>query len=157
MLNEQCANFIPRFTSMSVAARDAQVRPVVGRALGCRVSADRRKLTVFLCASREAQLLACLRENGAIALTVTRPKTHETLQFKGTVSAILPWTDADRAEIAAYRQSFIEELAGLGYRHGFSGTVLAAGEDGMAVAFEPTAIYDQTPGPKAGAMLETRP
>ncbi|MBE0614092.1 MAG: pyridoxamine 5'-phosphate oxidase family protein [Burkholderiales bacterium] len=157
MLNEQCANFIQRYTSMSVAARDAHNRPVVGRALGCRVSADRRKLTVFLSGSREALALECLRENGAIALTVTRPTTNETLQFKGTVRDILTPSDADRAEIAAYRQSFVEELATMGYEPGFSDAVLAGSEDSMAVVFEPSAIYDQTPGPKAGAKLETRP
>jgi hypothetical protein len=157
MLNEQCASFIQRFTSMSIAARDAQNRPVVGRALGCRVSADRRRLTLFLSSSREAQALACLRENGAIALTVTRPSTNETLQFKGKVLDILPLSDADRAEIAAYRQSFVEELAALGYEPGFTRAVLAGSEDSVAVAFEATEIYDQTPGPKAGTLLEPLP
>lgn len=155
MLNEQCANFIPRFTSMSVAARDAHMRPVVGRALGCRVSADRRRLTLYLSGSREAQLLACLRENGMIALTVTRPTTHQTLQFKGRVLEILPATDADRAEIAAYRQSFVEELASVHYEAAFTRAVLAGDEDCVAVTFEPTAAYDQTPGPKAGTVLES--
>lgn len=157
MLNEQCAGFIRRYTSMSIAARDAHNRPVVGRALGCRVSADRRSLTVFLSSSREAQALACLRENGEMALTVTRPSTNETLQFKGTVLDIRAVSDADRVEIAAYRQSFVEELAALGYDPASSRAVLAGSEDSVAVVFEPSAMYDQTPGPKAGAMLETRP
>ena len=157
MLSEANAEFIRRFTSMSVATRDAQMRPVVGRALGCRVSADRRRLTIYLSASRAAHLLDCLRDNGAIALAVTRPTTNESLQFKGKVVEILPLSADDSAEIAAYRESFVAELASVGYNPEFSRGVLAGGDDSVAVVFEPVAMFNQTPGPKAGTKLETRP
>ena len=157
MLSEQCVNFIRRYTSMSVAARDATNRPVVGRALGCSVSTDRRRLAVFLSKHREAQVLVCLRENGAIALTITRPTTNETLQFKGKVLDIAPPTAEQRAEIVAYRESFVEELKSVGYEPAFSRAVLAGSEDSVAVVFEPMAIFDQTPGPKAGTKLEAGP
>ena len=157
MLREEHAAFVGRRTSMSVGVRGRENRPVVGRALGCRVSADRRLLTIFLSESREREALAGLRENGAIALTVTRPSTHETLQFKGIVRDILPRSTRDAEEVAAYRQSFVDELAVLGYDSRFSEAVVGGAEDCVAVVFEPTAIYDQTPGPKAGARLEGRP
>ncbi len=156
MLREEQAAFVRRYTSMSVGVRGGGNRPVVGRALGCRVSADRRRLTIFLSQRREKEVLDCLRENGAIALTVTRPKTHETLQFKGVVLDILPLSREDVAEIAAYRQSFVEELMALGYERDFSWAVVAGAEDSLAVVFEPNAIYNQTPGPKAGTKLEHR-
>jgi hypothetical protein len=156
MLTEANAAFIQRFTSMSVAARDAQNRPFVGRALGCRVSADRRKLTIFLSASRALQVLECLRLNGALALAVTRPTTHETLQLKGTVLDIGPPSSDDWTEIAAYRESFVQELASVGYRPDFSREVLAGSEDSVAVVFEPLTMFNQTPGPKAGTRLEGR-
>ncbi len=154
MLREEQAAFVRRYTSMSVGVRSGDNRPIVGRALGCRVSADRRTLTIFLSQSREKEVLDCLRENGAIALTVTRPKTHETLQFKGVLLEILPPSREDLAEIAAYRQSFVEELMALGYGKDFSWAVVAGAEDSLAVVFEPNAIYNQTPGPKAGTKLE---
>jgi hypothetical protein len=156
MLNAAKAAFIGRYTSMSVAARDARNRPVVGRALGCSVSADHRRLTVFLSASRAGPVLECLEENGAIALAVTRPTTNETLQLKGTVVDILPPTADDAAEIAAYRESFVAELAALGYGGEFSRGVVAGGEDSVAVVFELVAVFDQTPGPKAGTRMEGR-
>lgn len=157
MLSTQCANFIQRFTSMSVAARQGQNRPVVGRALGCRVSADRGRLAIFLSASRERQVLECLRDNGAIALTITRPTTHETLQFKGSVLDIVPPSAEDKAAMAAYLQSFVDELVSIGYEAGFARAVLGGGEDSVAVVFEPLAIFNQTPGPKAGTKLGTPP
>jgi hypothetical protein len=157
MLSEANALFVKRFTSMSLGARDAQNRPVVGRALGCCVSADRRRLTIFLSASRAAQLLECLRNNGAIALAVTRPTTHETLQFKGSVLDIRPLSAEERTEMEEYRESFIQELAAIGYNRQMASGVVAGPEDALAVVFEPVAIFNQTPGPKAGTKLEARP
>lgn len=156
MLSEAHAAFVRRFTSMSVGARDAQNRPVVGRALGCRVSPDGRRLTVFLSASRAAQLLECLHDNGAIALAITRPTTHETLQFKGSVVDIRALSAEDKIEMEAYRESFVQELAAIGYNRKFASGILAGSEDGVAVEFEPVAMFDQTPGPRAGTRLAAR-
>ena len=157
MLSQAQALFVRRHTSMSVGVRDAQNRPVVGRALGCCVSSDRRTLTIFLSASRAVQLLECLRNNGAIALAVTRPTTHETLQFKGSVLDIRPLSPEDKVEMERYRESFIQELATIGYNRQMASGVVAGPEDAIAVVFEPAAIFNQTPGPKAGTKLETRP
>ncbi len=157
MLNPEHAAFIARYTSMSVAARDARNRPAVGRALGCRVDEDGRTLTVFLSAGRSAAVLACLRENGAIALAVTRPTTNQTLQLKGTVAAIVPVTGDDVAEMTAYRESFVEELAVLGYGAELARGVLAGADDSVAVVFAPGVVFDQTPGPKAGRVMDARP
>jgi hypothetical protein len=157
LLSEANADFVRRRTSINVAARDAQNRPAVARALGCLVSGDRRRVTVFLSATHAAQVLCCLQENGAIAVAITRPTTHETLQIKGRVVGIVPLSDADRAVMAAYRESVIEELSPLGYRPEFVQTLLAGSDDGVAVGFEPTALFNQTPGPKAGEKLEALP
>ncbi len=157
LLSEADAAFVQRRTSMTIAARDAQNRPVVARAFGCRVSADRRRVTVFLGIEHSPQALDCLRENGAIALAVTRPRTHETLQLKGQVLDIAPLSDEDRAEMAAYQQSFVDELASIGYRTEFARSVLDAGsKDCVAVTFAPAQLFNQTPGPKAGQKLGPR-
>ncbi|MBT9613201.1 MAG: pyridoxamine 5'-phosphate oxidase family protein [Burkholderiales bacterium] len=153
LLTEANAAFLPHRTSMNVAARDAQNRPAVARGLGCRVSADRRKLTVYLSTTHSAQVLQCLRENGAIAVAVTRPKTHETLQLKGMVLDIAPLTADDRAAMIAYQDSFVDELAQIGYRTEFTRTLLAGSEHCVAVVFEPTEMFNQTPGPKAGEKM----
>lgn len=153
LLNEANAAFIQRHTSINVAGRDAQNRPVLARGLGIRVSPDRRTLTVFLSETHSIRLLHCLRENGAIAVAVTRPRTHETLQFKGRVCEIVPLSDEDRAEMAAYQDSLAEELGSLGCRREFTCQLLAGSEHAVAVVFEPVELYNQTPGPKAGEKL----
>lgn len=153
LLDAASAAFIQRRTSISVAARDARNRPEVARASGCLVAADRRRLTVFLCPGHAGPVLDCLRRNGAIAVAITRPSSHETLQIKGTVTGIAPVSDAERAVMAAYRDSFVAEIMPLGYRAEFADAVIPFGEDCLAVTFLPSAVYDQTPGPKAGDKL----
>jgi hypothetical protein len=156
LLTEAVAAFMQRHTSMNVAARDAQNRPAIARGLGCRVSDDRLRITVFLSTTHSAQVLQCLRENGVIAMAVTRPKTHETYQFKGRVLDIAPLSDEDRAAMAAYQDSLVEELGNIGYRPEFTRMLVAGGEDGVAVVFEPLEMFNQTPGPKAGEKLGER-
>lgn len=153
LLSEAHAAFIQRHTSMNVAGRDAHKRPALARGLGIRVSPDRRTLTVFLSTTHSGQVLKCLRENGDIAVAVTRPTTHETLQFKGRVREIVPLSDEDRVEMAAYQDSFAAELEPLGYRRDFVRQLLAGSANAVAVVFEPAAMFDQTPGPKAGEKL----
>ena len=153
LLSEANADFVQRHTSMNVAGRDAQNRPALARGLGIRVSPDCCTLTVFLSETHSSQVLQCLRENGAIAVAVTRPKTHETLQFKGRVREIVPLSIEDRKAMAAYQDSFAEELETLGYRREFTRQLLAGSENAVAVVFEPSAMFDQTPGPKAGEKL----
>ena len=92
-----------------------------------------------------------------IALAVARPTTAETLQFKGPVRDIRPLSAEDKVEIEEYRESFVQELAGIGYNREMANGVVAGAEDAVAVVFEPVAIFNQTPGPKAGTKIEAHP
>ena len=150
LLSEADAAFLPRRTSMSIAARDAYNRPVVARAFGCRVSRDRRLVTIFLSTAHSPLALYCLRENGMIALAVTRPTTHETLQLKGRVVDIAPVTDADREEMTVYQDSVLAEIGSRGYTPEFVRAVFGGTGECVAVSFEPASLFNQTPGPHAG-------
>lgn len=158
LLDEATADSIQHHTSINVAARDAHNRPSVTRAFGCRVSPERREVTVFLSPERAAAVLADLRDNGTIAVVANRPSTHETIQLKGRVSRIEPVSPADLQHMAAYLDSFVEELAVIGYAAYFVHKLdPEVGRNCLAVTFEPNAAFDQTPGPKAGEKLGAAP
>lgn len=76
VLDEVHAAFIQYRVTMNVAARNASLITTITRALGCRVSDDRRRVTVFLPAERCQTLLDNLRANGVIAVVAVRPSTH---------------------------------------------------------------------------------
>jgi hypothetical protein len=154
LLDEARATFITRRVAMNVASRSAACMPSLVRAYGCRVSADRRRVTVFVPVPRSTAVLEDLRAGGAIAVVFTLPRSHETLQLKGIKADIVPLQVGDSACVAAYVQSFIEEINGIGYSMEFARALASGADDELVgLAFEPTAAFVQTPGPNAGKPL----
>lgn len=153
LLDPDEARFIQGGVSISVAARTADLKPVVSRALGCRVGVDRRSVIVFLSRAIAAAVLSCLEANGAIAAVFTLPSTHQTLKLKGSDATIVDLDPGDRQLIEDYRHRFALELATLGYTARFQGAVVPMMPDLVAVRFTPSAAFDQTPGPGAGRVL----
>ena len=51
LLDEEGAAFVQGGVSIVAASRDAALVPSIGRVVGCRVAADRRRVTVFVAAS----------------------------------------------------------------------------------------------------------
>jgi hypothetical protein len=156
LLDEVLADFIQHHVSINVATRDAGNLPTLTRALGCRVSPDRRRITVFISVPRSEELLRNLRDNGAIAAVFSRPTTHQTIQVKASDATIVALEDGDRALMAAYGATFIEDIRQIGYQDPFaSAMVSAVDEEAVGIAFTPTAAFVQTPGPAAGQPLRS--
>lgn len=156
LLDEANADFIQHHVAINVAACGAGNVPALTRALGCRVSPDRRRITVFVSPARAERLLQCLHTNGAIAAVFSRPSTHQTLQVKGVDAAVTPLTGGDHERIAAYRESFIEELLKIGLSQRYAAAVISApSDDAVGVTFTPAAAFVATPGPNAGQRLKS--
>jgi hypothetical protein len=141
--------------SVHIASRDASNVPSVGRALGCRIAPDRRRVTIFVSATQAPELVADLRGSGMAAAVFSRPSTHETIQIKGDDATVGALADGDLPLIAAYADALVRDLQALGYAEAF-GRALTDFDpaDLVAVAFTPKAAFRQTPGPNAGAPLE---
>lgn len=156
-LSPEDAAFIQGGVSIHAAARDASNDTAVARAIGCRVSADRRQVTIFLSAVQAAPLLANVRGNGVIATVFSEPSSHRTIQLKGTDAAVVPSTPDDPHLWSSYRARLTAEDRPLGFSDAFVRAMLSpASGDVVAVAFTPSAAFQQTPGPRAGAPLPAR-
>lgn len=154
-LDSELAGFIQsEGVAMHAASRDGKNVPSLARALGCRVSPDRTRVTIFLLASHSASMLADYAANRHIALVVTLPSTHRTVQLKGEDAAVEPLREGDLALVARHRDGFVRELTRLGYAASLPETLLAAARgDVVAVSFTVSAAFVQTPGPSAGTPL----
>jgi hypothetical protein len=151
LIGSEQAALMARRVSVIVGSRDAQHRPHVMRAVGCRVSPDRRRISVFLIASSSQAVLADLRENGLIAVVFSEPTTHRTAQFKGSDAVVAPLEPGDADTVADYLQRFIAEIGQIGFTAEVARTMLGhAPDDLVAVHFTPSAGFEQTPGPTAG-------
>jgi hypothetical protein len=154
VLSEANAAFIQHHVSINIASRDAQHRPSLSRGYGCRVTADRQHVTVFVSEPAAMVLLTDIRQHGVLAAVFSRPSTHETLQLKAVNARIVPLGAGDTALIAGHMDSFCEELMALGYDNTFAS---AFGRQMLppfaSITFTPSAAFVQTPGPNAGRKL----
>jgi len=154
LLDDDNAAFIQSGVSINAASSGPGNVPAVSRALGCRLSPDRNRVTVFLAASRSAALLEAIAASRRIAVVFSQPSTHRTIQLKGTDAARAGVEDGDRALIERCAEGFGADLAAAGYGEGLADLLLDAEPgDVVAVSFSPSAAFNQTPGPGAGRPL----
>jgi hypothetical protein len=156
LLDEDNAAFVQGGVSIVAASRDADLVPSTGRIAGCRVSADRRRVSVFVAATQAPALLADVRACRRIAVVFTRPTTHRTLQLKADDAVVRPATADEMELLPRHIEAFAIEIAALGYSGAQARALLACSEgDVQAIDFTPSAAFEQTPGPKAGTPLAT--
>ena len=157
LLNEQQAAFLGGPVAVNLASHDVALVPSLSRAYGCRVSADRREVTVFVSKPRSETILCDLAAGAQIAVVFSRPKTHETLQIKGACARIQPLEPGDREIMLASSVAFSTEIIALGYSENFSHALMTpATDEAVGIVFLPVAVFEQTPGPKAGMRLDPR-
>jgi hypothetical protein len=158
LLDAKQAEFLRGPVAINAASHDGARLPSITRAYGCRVSADRREVVIFLSRRRSREILSDLAAGSPIAVVFSRPKTHETLQIKGIRGRIQELQAGDREIMLACGAAFTAEIMALGHSEGFSRALMApANDDAVGVAFTPSALFEQTPGPHAGMRLEPRP
>lgn len=153
-LDSEHTAFITGPVSINVAARGSDGFPALMRAVGCRVSEDRCSLIIVLSATAGADVIAGIRQSGAVAVVFSEPPTHRTLQVKGRDARVLPAEPGDAAFAERYRDGLARVLAALGYAEDMVRAFLTyPPEDLVTVRFEPSAAFSQTPGPHAGEAL----
>ena len=146
-----------RGVSVIVASRDAALRPSVMRAVGSEVTDGGRAIAVYLSRPQSRQLVQDVAATGRIAVVFSEPSTHRTLQVKSSQVAMRNATEADRPALARYLASMEHEIQQVGFAPPLTRAMLGHRlEDVVALTFAPEQAFDQTPGPRAGAELETR-
>ncbi|WP_043114167.1 pyridoxamine 5'-phosphate oxidase family protein [Solimonas soli] len=151
------AEFIQGPRSIFVASRDAARRPSLARAIGARVTDDRRGILLLLHRDQAAPVLRDVEPRGELAVVFTSPPTHQTLQLKGRATRVALPADAG-ARVRAQVDAFTEMIAALGFGAPLIDAMFRAAPDALAaLAFAPAAVFEQTPGPQAGQRIGERP
>jgi len=153
-LDPEIAAFITGVTSMSVATRDAGLMPAVAKAVGCAVSADRRWLTVFVDREQAAQVTADIAAGSPISVVFSLPSTHRTVQIKGGPVTATAATAAQKVRARLHVDGIVEHLVQLGYAEGALRGFFGYDPNSLlALRFAPSAVFAQTPGPRAGERI----
>ena len=180
-LSPENAQFITKGLSITVASRDIRHVPSVSRALACRFaasesakpvsakpasskpvpsktvpdnSADGSQLVVILSRSQSTLLLADVERSAQVAVVITEPSTHRTLQLKGGDAVVADALEDDLAVVEASRQHFAADILPLGFSGAYN-DLLFHHESGdlCRIVFTPTDVFDQTPGVNAGSRI----
>jgi len=142
--------------SIVAASRDTQNRPLLGRAMACRVAGDGGRVTILLSRVKYPLLLDALRRSGTIAVSFTEPSTDRSIQVKGADVTVEPAGEADSARIATYFCLFTADLQRIHVKSDLAHAALGcAPADLAAVSFMPTVAFVQTPGAQAGSPIPT--
>jgi hypothetical protein len=137
---------------MHLATRNAELQPVSTFAFGLQTTGDGREVTVFLPATVAPGMIANLRDNGEMAVSVIRPTDHRALQLKGMWLGERRTSDADRAFVEGYRDALTQELGLVGVPRSIWRRVVWW--PSLALRMEVREVYVQTPGPKAGQRCD---
>ena len=143
-----------RGVSTIVGSRDLANRPSLMRAVGCEVTGDGHRITVYLSRQQARQVLQDVAATGQLAVVFSEPASHRTVQIKARSANIRPATPADLPVLQRYRLSMEHELQRIGIPPVMTRAMLAHQlDDLLAVTFAPEQSFNQTPGPQAGAAL----
>jgi hypothetical protein len=131
-----------------VGSVDASGRPLSSEAIGVRVEGETR-VTLFLAAAGNAATLENVARSGRIAIVSCLARDHATVQLKGRVRGVRPALESERPELDA----FVEQVAVVLDAIGLPKDVTRRMNRWPAYALdvEVEAVFDQTPGPRAGA------
>jgi hypothetical protein len=135
--------------ALIVGGVDESGVPYATRGWGFRVDAG---LPVVLLDADDADATACLTPGRHIAVSAADVRTFRSMQFKGVVVSVSAATEADAAAVEHYLTAFYDAVVEVdGVRRDLVERVTPSRYS--ACRFEPRDLYDQTPGPSAGAAL----
>jgi hypothetical protein len=134
-----------------VATRDRELWPESSLAMGAKAECDRGVVTVYVPSVLAGPTRKNLDDNGEVAITMTRPSDHKSIQVKGRVRAIRESGEVDRELLAVRRSAQVEQFAGVGIPRELTRRVVWW--PSVAIEIDVREVYSQTPGPRAGEPL----
>ena len=150
-LDEAMTGFLQQGLPMHLGTRDDQLEPNGARAVALKVEDDRQHIVVFVPSRSAPRVLRDLESNGQGAVAVARPLDDKAAQIKGVFVESWPATDAERPLVDAQFRACNAQLEMIGIP--LIATVNWASWPCVAIRLKVNALFDQTPGPKAGAEV----
>jgi hypothetical protein len=151
MIDPQLARFLQEGLGIHLGTRNEQLEPNGARALAIRVEADGTHVILYVSKVAVARLMPDLQSNGQAAITFARPVDERACQVKGTFVSSRAAKPAERPFVMQQWEGFLQNLERIGIPR--KGTENWVTWPAVAIRLRVTALFDQTPGAKAGAPL----
>ena len=151
MLDRTLTEFLEQGLAIHIGTRDARLRPNGCVVTAVRVEDEGRHLVAFIPKAVTPTVFDDLRSNGQAAISLTRPSDDKAVQVKGEFVAVEDVSEADQQFAMSQWEGFLRQLdlIGLPGKATSTWTLWPC----VAVRIRVTALFSQTPGPEAGAVL----
>jgi hypothetical protein len=151
MIDDPLAAFLQEGLGIHLGTRDDALRPNGARAVAVEIEPGGAHLLVFVAAVAAARLLPDLEANRHAAVSFGRPIDDRACQVKGTFVEARAASEAERALVSRQWDGFLANLEKIGIPR--AATRAWVTWPAVAIRLRVNAVFEQTPGPGAGAPL----
>ena len=152
MLDQSLTEFLECGLAIHLGTRNAAMRPNGCRVTAVRVEEEGRHLVAYVPKAANADVFEDLKGNGQAAVSLTRPTDDRAVQVKGEFVSLRDADPAEESFVLGQWQSLLKELDLIGLAP-LTSTSTWLMWPCVAVTIRVTAVFSQTPGPEAGAVL----
>jgi hypothetical protein len=152
MLDKSLTEFLEHGLAIHIGTRNESLRPNGCRVTAVRVEDQGRHLVAYLPKAATPAVLADLQSNGQAAVSFARPTDDRAVQVKGVFVSARDAEPSEEAFVLSQWQALLRELDMIGLA-ALTSTDTWLMWPCVAVRIRVTAVFSQTPGPEAGAVL----
>jgi hypothetical protein len=152
MLDKSLTEFLEQGVAIHIGTRNAALRPNGCRVTAVRVEDQGRHLVAYLPKAAVPAVLEDLRNNGQAAVSFARPTDDRAVQVKGEFISEREADPSEEQFVLGQWQSLLHQLDLIGLA-ALTSTSTWLMWPCVAVTIRVTAVFSQTPGPEAGAVL----
>ena len=151
MINKELAAFLEEGIGIQIGTRNASLEPNGARVVAVRVEDNGTHIVAFVPERAIKVVAPDLEANGQAALVFARPPDERSCQVKGVFERMGAAAGADERFVRDQWRRWLERLTMIG----LPVSTLERWDvwPCVAVRLRVTALFNQTPGPNAGAVL----
>ena len=151
MIDGALAAFLQEGVGIHIGTRNEAREPNGARAIAVQVDADGAHVVVYVARVAAARILPDLASNGQAAVSFGRPIDDRACQVKGVFVGVRDATEDERPRVLAQWDGFLGSLEKIGIPR--VATKSWVTWPAVAIRLRANALFNQTPGPDAGAPL----
>lgn len=151
MIHAELASFLQEGIAIQLGTRNARLEPNGVRVVAVTVEHDGTHVIVYVPQIAAPHVLPDLESNGQAALAFARPPDERACQLKGVFAGARTASADERAAVQAQWDRWLDRLTTIGYARSTFAHWTAW--PCTAIRVRVNAIFNQTPGPGAGAPL----
>lgn len=151
MIDPELAAFLEQGLGIHIGTRNDQLHPNGARAVAAKVEGGGTHLVVYVAEIAATRLRADLESNGQAAVVFGRPEDERSCQVKGVFVDIRSATENERPLMQKQWDGFLGQLEMIGIPRVSATNWITW--PAVAIRLKVTTVFEQTPGPQAGAQI----